>query len=96
MDADDFPKSSVGDMIDNATIRWFRVDGVDFEMWRAVFDIDRDETILDVWRQGGDEDWSFDISTEVYGEIATGTAMTLEGAKTKALEAAAIEYPAVS
>ncbi|MGE4278182.1 MAG: hypothetical protein AB7G62_01260 [Magnetospirillum sp.] len=84
-------------MIDSTPAQWFRVDGVDFEMWRARLTCadNNDEITLDVWCQDGDE-WGFDVSTEIYGEIASGTALTLDGAKAKAMEAAAVEYPAVS
>ena len=58
-------------------------------MWRAALDLadNGDESILDVWHQADDEEWQFDVSTEIYGEIANGSAMTIEGAKAKALEA---------
>lgn len=51
--------------------------------------------ILDVWFQADEDQWHFDVSTEIYGEIANGFAMTMDCAKAKAMEASAIEYPAL-
>lgn len=93
---DAYPRSTIGDMIDSTTIHWFRVDGVDFELWRAVLDVadNGDEITLDVWRQAGQDEWGFDVSTEIYGEIADGESSSLEGAKAKALAEAMTFDPA--
>lgn len=93
VDDGDFPRSSIGDIIDSTAAQWFRVDGVDFEMWRCTFDSENDEVTLDVWFQADEGQWCFDVSTEIYGEIVNGFAMTMDGAKAKALEASAVEYP---
>ena len=84
---------SIRDVIDHTTISWFRVDDVDFEMWRAIFDLNKDKTTLSVWYQNDDDNWEFDVSTEVYGEIASGNAITLDSAKSKSVEAVVHEYP---